>query len=143
MILVVMLVAVPACIRLTRAAALEQPSYILETCLCSAEIIIQDDWAQPAEPKTIFQKGTDKNVFSFLRLKDMIGEHKIVWKWYEPSGKLYRQTDPITVGKEGLVFAAYIAWDQIYLFEEKENGTWTVAIFIDGRLLASREFRIE
>jgi hypothetical protein len=52
-------------------------------------------------------------------------------------------TDSITIGKQGLVFSAYIAWDQIYLFEEKENGTWTVAVFMDDRLLASREFTIQ
>jgi hypothetical protein len=132
-----------SCIRLTKAAALEQPAYVLETHLLSAEMKIQDDWAEPAEPKTIFKKGTDKNVFSFIRLKDMLGEHKLFWKWYDPSGKLYRLTEAITIGKQGQVFSAYVAWDQIYLFVEKENGTWTVAVFMDDRLLASREFTIQ
>lgn len=132
-----------SCIRFTKAAALVQPVYILETRPLSAEAKVQNDWAEAAEAKAIFKKGTDKNVFSFIRLKDMLGERKLFWKWYDPSGKLYRLTDAITIGKQGQVFATYIAWDQIYLFEEKENGTWTVAVFMDDRLLASREFTID
>jgi hypothetical protein len=37
----------------------------------------------------------------------------------------------------------YIAWDQIHLFKEKENGTWTVDMFMDDRLLVSKEFVIQ
>jgi hypothetical protein len=132
-----------SCIRFTRAATLEQPAYVLETHLLSAEVKVQNDWAEPAEAKAVFKKGTDNNVFSFIRLKDMLGEHTLFWKWYEPSGKLYRLTDAITIGKVGQMFETYIAWDQIFLFEEKENGTWTVAVFMDDRLLASREFTIQ
>jgi hypothetical protein len=142
-ILIVELGFAPACIRFTRAAALEQPAYVLETYLLSAEMKVQNDWAEPAEEKTAFKKGTDKNVFSFIRLKDMLGEHKILWKWYDPSGKLYRMTDAISIGKADQMFEKYIAWDQIYLFQEKDNGTWTVAVFLDDRLLASREFTIQ
>jgi hypothetical protein len=140
---VVLLWMTSSCIRLTRTAALEQPAYVLETHLLSVEMKVQNDWAEPAEPKAVFKKGTDRNVFSFIRLKDMLGEHKLFWKWYDPSGKLYRLTDAITIGKVGQTFETYIAWDQIYLFEEKENGTWIVAVFVDDRLLASREFTIQ
>jgi hypothetical protein len=132
-----------SCIRFTRAATLEQPAYVLETHLLSAEVKVQNDWAEPAEAKAVFKKRTDNNVFSFIRLKDMLGEHTLFWKWYEPSGKLYRLTDAITIGKVGQMYETYIAWDQIFLFEEKENGTWTVAVFMDDWLLASREFTIQ
>ena len=89
-----------SCIRFARAAALEQPAFVLETCLLSAEMRVQNDRAEPAEAKVVFKEGTDKNVFSFIRLKDMLGQHKLFWKWYDPSGKLYRLTDAITIGKQ-------------------------------------------
>jgi len=132
-----------SCIRFTSASALEYPVYILETHILSAEVKVQNDWAEPAEAKAVFKKGADKSVFSFIRLKNMLGEHKLFWKWYDPSGKLYRLTEAIAIGKPGRVFATYIAWDQIFLFEDKENGTWTVAVFMDDRLLASKEFTIQ
>jgi len=132
-----------SCIRFTRSAALQDPAFVLEQGILCADLKMQNDWAEPAEDKTVFKKGTDKNVFSFIRLKAMLGEHKLFWKWYDPSRRLYRVTDPITIGKEGQAFEKYIAWDQIYLFEEKENGTWTVAVFVDDRLLVSKEFVIQ
>jgi hypothetical protein len=142
-ILISVLVGALSCIRFTRSAALQDPAFVLEQGILCADLKMQDDWAEPAEVKTIFRKGTDKNVFSFIRLKSMLGEHKLFWKWYNPARRLYRVTDPITIGKEGQAFEKYIAWDQIYLFEEKENGTWTVAVFMDDRLLVSKEFVIQ
>jgi hypothetical protein len=139
---IVVLWLMSSCIRFIRSDALQEPAFVLEQCILCADLNIQNDWAEPMESKTTFKKGTDKNVFSFIQLKAVVGEHRIFWKWYDPALKLYRVTDPITIGREGQAFEKYIAWDQISLFEEKENGTWTVAVFMDDRLLASREFMI-
>jgi len=133
----------PGCLRLKRAEALKDPAFVLERHLLCADLKIQAGWAEPSESKSDFKKGSDKNVFSFICLKAMVGEHRLYWKWYDPSRRLYRQTEPITIGKGGQVFETYIAWDQIFLFEEKASGTWTVAVFIDDRLLVSKEFGIQ
>lgn len=132
-----------SCIQFTRSQALQEPAFVLDQGILCADLKIQNDWAEPSEGKTAFKKGSDKSVFSFIRLKAMVGQHRLHWKWYDPSRRLYRQTEPITIGKEGQAFETYIAWDQIFLFEEKASGTWTVAVFMDDRLLVSKEFAIQ
>jgi len=103
-ILICVLFCTSSCIRFTRSAALQGPAFVLEQSILCADLKMQNDWAEPAEDKMVFKKGADKNVFSFIRLKAMLGEHKLFWKWYDPSRRLYRVTDPITIGKEGQAF---------------------------------------
>ncbi|MGB8952980.1 MAG: hypothetical protein WCC06_10005 [Candidatus Aminicenantales bacterium] len=135
-------VSFPGCIRLRSVGIPYQPPLILEECLFFGGVELKDDWAQPVQPKKVFVKGQDQRICSFLRFREVSGEHALVWKWYDPSGKIYRTTDPTNVGKEGQFYKKYIAWDNILLFEEKEAGKWKVTVFLDGQLLAAEEFEI-
>jgi hypothetical protein len=55
---------------------------------------------------------------------------------------LFRVGEKISIGESGKSFDRYIAWDQISINEEKKNGVWTVAVFLDDKLLVSRELEI-
>jgi hypothetical protein len=130
-----------ACVRFT-PPVLDEPFVVLERAVFCSSLDQKDNWAEPAGEKAIFKKGTDANVYSFLELRDLRGAHTLLWKWYDPSRRLYRETEGIAVGENGKIFDRYIAWDLINVTEGKENGVWTVAVFMDGRLFASKEFEI-
>jgi len=143
LILFILLLLLSSCLQFKRESVLHHPSFILERSILCSEIEFKDDWAQPLQEKKTFLKGEDQRVYSFLGFKDVQGEHVLVWKWYDPSQKIYRTTDKIKIGKEGQYFDKYIAWDNLLLFEEKENGKWRVVIFLDDCLLDAREFEIQ
>ncbi len=130
-----------ACVRFT-PPVLEEPFVVLERAVFCSSLDLKDNWAVPAGEKAIFKKGTDANVYSFLALKDLSGAHALLWKWYNPSRRLYRETEGIVVGENGKIFDRYIAWDLINVTEGKENGVWTIAVFMDSRLFVSKEFEI-
>lgn len=131
------------CIRFTPVSGLKPPPAILDRMVLCAAINQKDNWADPAGEKTVFKKGEDANAISFLNFRDFHGRHTLVWKWYDPARRLYRASDGIAVGEDGKVYEKYIAWDMIYVSEEKADGTWTVAVFMDGILLVSKEFEIK
>jgi len=131
-----------ACVRFAPPALDDPPAVLARAVLCSS-LDQKVDWAEPAGEKAIFKKGTDASVYSFLELKDLRGAHSLFWKWYDPSRRLYRETEGIAVGESGKFFDRYIAWDLINVSEGKENGVWTIAVFMDGRLFVSKEFEIK
>jgi hypothetical protein len=47
------------------------------------------------------------------------------------------------VGEAGKVFERYIARDVIFVSDDKPNGLWTVAVFMDGQLIGSNDFEIK
>lgn len=119
------------------------PPFELESVILCNKIEMKDNWAYPKEEKKVFIKGEDKNIISFVSFKHMKGQHLLQWKWYNPKKEIYRETEEIKIGEGNKYFEKYIAWDRIFLFEEKENGIWTTAIFLDGKLLETVEFEIK
>jgi len=135
-------VLISGCIRF-RASALVPPTVVLERAVFCTALDQKNGWAEPIQEKTLFKKGEDSSVYSFLTLKDLQGAHTLFWKWYDSSRRLYRATDKIAIGEEGKVFERYIAWDMVYVSEDKKKGAWTVAIFLDDRLFSAKEFEIK
>ena len=132
---------IEACIRF-RPTALEEPTELLSRTVLCNRVDAQNGWAEPSPDQKVFKKGKDNQVFCFLELRDIGGVHTLFWKWYDPSRKLFRAAEKISIGENGKVFDNYIGWDQISITEEKENGVWTVAVFLDDKLFASRELEI-
>ncbi len=49
----------------------------------------------------------------------------------------------LAVGEAGKAFERYVAWDTIFVSDDKEPGTWRVAVFLDERLLVSGRFEVK
>ena len=131
-----------ACIRLT-PTPVERPAAVLERMIFCSAVTPNDGWAEPTGDKVDFKKGEDASVYSFLAFRDLQGAHTLTWRWFRPSRTLYRATDPIPVGADGKVYESYIAWDRLFVSEDKETGEWTAAVFLDGALLAVKSFEIK
>jgi hypothetical protein len=140
--LVVIAVAA-ACIRLAPKTGVDPPAAVLDRHVLCGEVIRSGDEAEPSAEKNVFLKGKDEAVCSVLIWKELRGIHTLAWKWFDPSGRLYRASEPIVVGADGRVFDRYIAWDKILIFEEKDAGRWLVAVYLDGRLTGTKEFEVK
>jgi hypothetical protein len=141
-IFILTLVLMSGCLRF-RLLSLDEPTVVFERVVFCASLDQKKGWAEPIGEKALFMKGVDSNVYSFLNLRDLHGVHSLFWKWYAPSRRLYRVTDKISVGEEGKIFERYIAWDVIYISEDKESGAWTVAVFMDDKVIAVKDFEIK
>ena len=130
-----------SCVRFA-PAALEGPAVVFDRIVFSPGLVHKADWAEPVGEKTRFEKGADPNIYAFLNFGELRGAHTLLWKWYDPSRKLYRTTDPINIGEQGKVYDRYIAWDVIDFPDDKPTGLWTVAVFMDGYLIDSKDFEI-
>ncbi len=126
-----------------RPPALDEPVVVLERFLFCASVAQKEDWAEPGPVKASFTAGEDDQIFAFVGLRDLRGPHTLAWKWYGPDRKLARSPDAIRIGEEGKAFDSYIAWDAIAVTPERTSGAWTVAVFLDEALLASKRFEIK
>jgi len=135
-------VVLPGCVRLS-PPALDEPPVVLDRLLFSTAVVQKDGWAEPTGEKAVFAVGTDARVCAFLAFRTLRGAHTLSWKWYTPSQALDRSSDKITVGEDGKAFERYIAWDTMNVSEAAAAGTWTVAVFLDERLLVTGRFEIK
>jgi len=142
-ILFILFFLLSACIQLKPKKIPSFPSPVLDKSIFCERIETEDNWAYPAREKAIFIKGKDKRIYSFLSFKNVKEEHFLEWKWYDPQNKIYRSSRRIKIGEEGKYFEKFIAWDNIFLFEEKESGKWKVAVFLDDKILDVIEFEIK
>ncbi len=126
-----------------KSPALQEPKVVLERMICCRSVEQKSGWARAVDEKTVFVNGVDPDIFSFVSLRDLHGVHTLAWKWYGPSLRIYRATDPINIGDENKIYESYIAWDRIVLSEDKEKGRWTVSVFLDGTLIIARDFEIK
>ncbi len=130
-----------ACVRFT-PAALDPPSWFLERCFICPRIDVSADEAEPYAEQGNFRGGEPLAVFCFLELGGLRGRHIVQWRWYAPSGALMRRSGELGVGDAGPEPVRCRTWDELRLESGGERGLWTAAVFLDGLLLAVREFRV-
>jgi hypothetical protein len=135
--------AAAGCVRLAPRQAVDEPKAFIDRHVFAAAVEKSGEWAEPRDEKDVFVKGRDASVFSFVSLKDLQDEHTLAWKWYDPAGRLYRSTDPIKIGLADRLFARYIAWDEIRVFAEQDDGRWTLVVYLDGAVALSARFEIK
>ncbi|MCX6567296.1 MAG: hypothetical protein NTW38_12900 [Candidatus Aminicenantes bacterium] len=129
-----------SCVRLAPQTTAELPAAVLDRSVLCADVIRTDDWADLALVGTAFSKSRDASVCSVLVFKPLSGRHRLAWKWYDPSGRIVRESDAVEAGEEGIEYDRYIAWDRLPVTADMTVGRWTVAYFIDDELAGSREF---
>jgi hypothetical protein len=112
----------------------------------SKEIEVETFNAIPKDPTTIFSP-KDREVVAFLKLENLWGVHTVRWDWFEPNGNLYYSTGDYPIkSAEGKYSKEVTTWHKLSIRgDEAENlrGEWTVKVFFDKEVLASRNFKIE
>jgi hypothetical protein len=130
-----------ACVRF-KPAALAPPAWFLERCFICPRIDVSGGVAEPYAEQELFRGGEPFAVFCFAELGRLRGRHLLQWRWYAPSGALMRRSGELGVGEEGPEPVRCRTWDELRLEAGSERGAWTAAVFLDGLLLAVREFRV-
>ncbi len=139
-LILILCAASVSCVRLAPQTTAELPAVVLDRSVLCADVIRTDDWADLALVGTTFSKGRDASVCSVLVFKPLSGRHRLAWKWYDPSGRIARESDAVGIGEEGTEFDRYIAWDRLPVAAEMTGGRWTVAYFVDDGFAGSAEF---
>jgi len=89
----------------------------------------------------------DPAIITHVKFANVSGKHKVQWKWYEPSGKLYYQTKNYKIGpSKGYIVDEATTWHKISVKDEKASlypGNWKVELYFDGDLITSKQFEIE
>jgi hypothetical protein len=125
--------------------AIKPPQFrIVETTLAKG-IYDKGTYAVPQNPTTLFSTD-DTEIISYIKLKNLSGEHYIRWDWYKPDGTLYSSTNNYPIGtKKGKYRKESTVWHTILIKGDKaENypGNWRVDVLFDNELLASSKFAL-
>lgn len=84
-------------------------------------------------------------VWLLICLSHLEGHHTMQWKWYTPDKSLFADTGEFTLNPDGEFHRLATIWDYISIkgmTAEKALGKWTVAIFMDSKLIATSHFLI-
>ncbi len=86
----------------------------------------------------------DRFVTIYLRWKFLNGRHVIRYEWYDPAGKLVSEFEYRPDRRH--VKKSARAWSYINMAgtqNARKTGTWKVEVFLDGKHLASRNFKLK
>jgi len=99
---------------------------------------------EPVEEGKSFTLNAEE-IWLLICLSHLEGHHTMQWKWYAPDNSLFADTGEFAISPEGEFHRLATIWDYISIKEitaEKSLGKWTVAIFLDSKLLATTHFII-
>ena len=89
---------------------------------------------------------TDKKAISWVEIGDVTDEHVLTWKWFKPSGSLYREDGPILVGSSGATYPIVPVAQEFTIFADQEvtsnPGEWRAEVHLDGHRLGAERFQI-
>jgi hypothetical protein len=94
---------------------------------------------------TSFTEG-DREVLARLTCANLVNDHTVAWKWYQPDGGLYAGSDPLplSVTKGAYVPSALmshrmsISGDAAAAME----GSWEVRVYLDNSEIATKRFTL-
>ena len=132
-----------ACVRLAPKTDALPPAAVPNRFELCASVRRTADWADLSLVGNIFSRDRDKTVCAVIDFKSLRGPHRLVWKWYDPAGRLARTSDPVLVGEEGYEYDRFLAWDEFPVSAGTACGRWTVALFIDERFAGAKEYEMK
>lgn len=120
---------------------LPEPENQVEKIVLCEDIKTEDDLLVPVEIKSEFEQDRE-SIICFIQMRYTSREIALKWKWYSPDGNLERDTGGIKVNLENKHLDYVTAYDQLSFESPPAEGDWTVAVFIDDNLIATRRFKI-
>lgn len=115
---------------------------------CGRNVILSKGIAKDTavNPATTFLT-EDEGVIARLRCRNLSGEHRIRWEWYDPNGRLYHNTgDHLFYSSQGRYKEEATAWHRVSIRDDKAAcypGNWQVKVYFDDELIARKDFKIE
>lgn len=82
-------------------------------------------------------------VVSLVRFQHVLKPHKLRWRWYDPQGNLYLESEELEVAPAGKYHKAYSGSHAILIQGERAMmlpGAWKVVAYLDGAVASTTGF---
>lgn len=118
------------------------PENLLKTLVLCKNVVPDDELLAPVDITSDFER-TDGSVICFVELATVSQPITLQWKWYAPSGVLFKETAAVPVNKSQIYLETVTAYDKLDIQKEDPSvGRWVTVILIDGKLAGRRNFSI-
>jgi hypothetical protein len=141
LVLIACSIFVPACLSF-KIPPLSLPENYLESIELSKKIEIKGDLLSPVETSTVFSP--KDRVVCLIRLRNVLGRIQLRWKWYAADRVLARDAGNIVINADEKYLDIVTASDPLWPSSlEKEEGDWTVCVFVNDSLAYIKKFIIK
>ena len=122
------------------------PSFKLAESTLTKRLYVKDTTAVPIEPTLTFTT-EDSEAISYVKLKNLAGEHKLRWDWIGPKGEIYSSSgDYVLKASKGRYREEVVAWHKLSIrgaMASPSPGDWQIRIYLDDTLIIQKGFTIQ
>ena len=133
-----------ACISLKIPAVFPGGDRVDRMVICSS-VAFDKGLYEPRDITSDFRL-RDGRVICHVRLNDVGRELRLRWRWYDPGGRLFRDTGDLLVNIEERFLSVLTVTDILELAEGWDDdtlGRWTIVFSVDDIQVESLDFRID
>jgi len=114
----------------------------VEICLCK-KIDDTGELYQPVDITSEFARD-DRDVFCFVRMKNIRKAARLRWKWYAPDLSLFKETKDMIINAEEDILETISAFDRITIpAEGRSEGQWTIVLIMDREFIGRKTFVVK
>lgn len=121
------------------------PSIKFAEATLTKRLYVKDTTAVPIEPTLTFST-EDSEAISYVKLKNLAGEHKLRWDWIGPKGEIYLSSGDYTLSaSRGKYREEVVAWHRLTIRGDRAShypGEWQITVYLDGALIIQKGFLI-
>src|SRR4030067_1857137 len=122
------------------------PSIKFAEATLTKRLYVKETTAVPIEPTLIFTT-EDSEAISYVKLKNLTGEHKLRWDWIGPKGEIYSSSgDYALKTSKGRYREEVVAWHKLSIRGDSAfhfPGEWQIMVYLDDTLIIQKGFTIE
>ena len=121
------------------------PSVKFAEATLTKRLYVKADTAVPIEPTLTFTTD-DNEAISYVKLRNLAGEHKLRWDWINPKGEIYSSSGDYTLSaSKGRYREEVVAWHRLSIRGDRASGSpgeWQIRVYLDGSLIIQKGFTI-
>lgn len=85
----------------------------------------------------------DNRIYAVIKVRNLGVKLDLVWMWYNPSKKLVKSSEKISVNIKKKYLEYFIGWDSLENdFLKKNIGEWTVIVRSNNILIGKKNFKV-
>ena len=121
------------------------PSFKFAEASLTKSLYVKETTAVPIEPTLAFST-EDSEAISYVKLKNLAGEHKLRWDWIDPKGDVFISSgDYIMSASKGRYREEVVAWHRLSIRGDRASyfpGEWQIRVYLDGAQIIQKGFTI-
>ena len=93
--------------------------------------------------KTKMIRSSDNNIYAIIKIHHIEKTARIRWAWYGPDKKIVKRSEYTDVNRGKKFLEYFLIWNSLdKRFFKNKKGGWSVAVIVNGRLFATKNFNI-